>query len=1432
DATNQVACKNDFDCPTYGKCSDTAQNINVCANASTTPCSLATVATDCPSVSISDSCNVPSSTHSYYCSLTPTISCVYSTDCPVVGQVPASTCNPTTKKCANFPTQGCFYDGDCGWINPDNECTLKIDSFNVCANSPSVKCTNADNCPKISGSDTCIAKGITTKACSNNPNQPCSADTDCFMTRVCAVQKDKLRRDFLRLSDIRTIEQALEIASSSNGNKYPDLKSGSYLTGQTVSTWSSWTTLSSAVGVLLPVDPVNKLGVAGTCAVSTTVFCTTDANCEAPVTSSSQKCLIHDPATGWSTADRRFSFACAPNSLAYRYIATSSANYKVRFSMEDIGLQLEPQNVQDIFSFFIDDLAHFNAQDYLSNTTNNTGICNQDQEISTVSQGVCGDGQINLNLGEECDPEGKVEYIISDCVGATSSMPLRGKVCGDDCRWGAPIQLSTCGQKFGKCGNGLIELSETCDDGSQNGKYNHCNQTCDGFAALCGDGQVTTTFEYCDTASLYENNDNFNKFYVNTAANNSSGWCVGGINDNNGCVDDASCNIYQQDYLSGSKLSQSSHGKCITLDISKNRYSLSKQKACSFDCQKVGSYCGDGHVDVTYGEECDGNGQGDGSGEINCTINKQPATRRCSAKCRWENDSAVFYYNFNDAILQPSGYLGSHDETYIYNFAGTSSYPGLGSSLNKYQAHCGNLSSISCPYDDPNGAIGRAMGFDGISKYFKIDQNSSLNLNELTISAWIKVNSTTSDGWHTILAKQNGLSATVNERDYNFYIFVTSSKVTNLYFASQQATNVRILGDGWALDPSNTSSIFVNEDGWNFVAVTVDANRKGKFYNYDADKQAMVQLGNTFSNGNPALRADRNYPLTIGAADFYFNGSIDELQLYGRALSLDEIQDLHKHTNNFCQLKTITPSTPTEEVVCGNDKIDSGEDCDNGAQNGTVCTATYGKGCWYCTYKTCKRINVSPLGYCGDGFVNGPEACDVDGAGTIYSSVTTTGSYSNGLGTASVTTTHGYQVASCSQEYNTKLNLSSLGYFNAVPKSLSNLSKKVGIKTCSADCKTLNYKTCVECGLSSSGIKVGGGLINVLDPSSPNPLIVEGVSTDLPYGHQGTLGLGYFTKNEITFTNANNIAYKYFNKTDGTDGGNEYSFNPIPYSIANNSVVAAINPDPICSDPTQNRNYYLQFNADGALAHRVYYPVSPDKPADQYNLLLSPVIQNNNNAASRPRDIRIVVSWENRAGTPVVGQNTFAAGFLGPSGLIKTYEGADLTNSIGFNDYSNSSTPFYLTVSSSPFGNIWYHNLGGVKNLYEEAFTINTENLAASSYAFYVRSATSTTMINYNNIAHLKVDVYMPEEQSSGGNADIYRHFSQPVKTYYLDNNTYYADANSTNAKFWHVFNILSTGSSDTATLSTAIEDNPRYYNRTVTNLNMTYTSEPNTKYP
>jgi len=72
----------------------------------------------------------------------------------------------------------------------------------------------------------------------------------------------------------------------------------------------------------------------------------------------------------------------------------------------------------------------------------------------------------------------------------------------------------------------------------------------------------------------------------------------------------------------------------------------------------------------------------------------------------------------------------------------------------------------------------------------------------------------------------------------------------------------------------------------------------------------------------------------------------------------------------------ITYTIPTPPVNCGNNNIEPGEECDDGANNGVACTPLYGDTCEYCS-DFCQIAQLTGP-YCGDNNVDTTEGekCD------------------------------------------------------------------------------------------------------------------------------------------------------------------------------------------------------------------------------------------------------------------------------------------------------------------------------------------------------------------------------------------------------------------------------------------------------------------------
>ena len=156
-----------------------------------------------------------------------------------------------------------------------------------------------------------------------------------------------------------------------------------------------------------------------------------------------------------------------------------------------------------------------------------------------------------------------------------------------------------------------------------------------------------------------------------------------------------------------------------------------------------------------------------------------------------------------------------------------------------------------------------ALDFDGTDDYVDCGNDASLNITDaITIAAWVNTNDTSSE--QKIVNKRD----TWNSLD-GYSMYITSQ---NLYFEYGNGVNYRQL--------SRSMSYAAGE--WMHVAITLEGSTVTFYKNGSA-------LGTQAGISGIATNA---YHLAIGSKHFVslpFHGSIDEVRIYNRALTNDEI---------------------------------------------------------------------------------------------------------------------------------------------------------------------------------------------------------------------------------------------------------------------------------------------------------------------------------------------------------------------------------------------------------------------------------------------------------------------------------------------------------------------------------------------------------------
>jgi hypothetical protein len=176
----------------------------------------------------------------------------------------------------------------------------------------------------------------------------------------------------------------------------------------------------------------------------------------------------------------------------------------------------------------------------------------------------------------------------------------------------------------------------------------------------------------------------------------------------------------------------------------------------------------------------------------------------------------------------------------------------------------GMLINMSTSTSPAAGKIGETLKFNGTNQYISISNSTSINLSStVTISAWVypKVFSFLAG----IVSKYNASSG-------------------NEYFLRMSASSpYNKLDCGGATDFTSTGTLSLNK--WQYVTCVVAGGTANIYINGALDSSGTA----TISSGTD--------PITIGS-DFLpsqrlWNGSIDDVRIYNRALSAQEISQLY-----------------------------------------------------------------------------------------------------------------------------------------------------------------------------------------------------------------------------------------------------------------------------------------------------------------------------------------------------------------------------------------------------------------------------------------------------------------------------------------------------------------------------------------------------------
>jgi len=187
-----------------------------------------------------------------------------------------------------------------------------------------------------------------------------------------------------------------------------------------------------------------------------------------------------------------------------------------------------------------------------------------------------------------------------------------------------------------------------------------------------------------------------------------------------------------------------------------------------------------------------------------------------------------------------------------------------------------------------SGKIGGAYGFDGIDDYVDVADSNSLDLKTaLTITAWIKMNVLSTP----IVTKHGGNA----QKSYWFDVWDTST------------SGVRLIVNGGGSDVPLQGNTALSTGAWyhvagvyNGIAGTMEVYLNG--INDTATKTSGVPSSIYIGTENLRIGIGKD---GSGSLQYKFNGTIDDVRIYNRSLSPQEIYQIYLEGNNSLNKSTI-----------------------------------------------------------------------------------------------------------------------------------------------------------------------------------------------------------------------------------------------------------------------------------------------------------------------------------------------------------------------------------------------------------------------------------------------------------------------------------------------------------------------------------------------
>ena len=233
----------------------------------------------------------------------------------------------------------------------------------------------------------------------------------------------------------------------------------------------------------------------------------------------------------------------------------------------------------------------------------------------------------------------------------------------------------------------------------------------------------------------------------------------------------------------------------------------------------------------------------------------------------------------------------------------------------------GNWGVFNGGVNPVGGIVGQALSFDGVNDYVDAGNGASLDMTgDMTIEFWMNPNIWVAGGACRIIDSSDG--------GWSKGWLVGQDGGPRLFYITAQAGGVK--------QQSFANPTAITAGVWQHVVII----RSGATATFYVNGVNQTQSSATHIDPDPATGT--NTRIGTGIDNWPFNGSLDEVRIYNRVLSIDEIKQHYEQTR-----RNLDVNQPSGAPPVGWWKMDEGtgqtvRDYSGNNNNGTVINSGYG----------------------------------------------------------------------------------------------------------------------------------------------------------------------------------------------------------------------------------------------------------------------------------------------------------------------------------------------------------------------------------------------------------------------------------------------------------------------------------------------------------